>query len=77
MHLFEKFYPKDPTEKGEFVLNLLELQEEIAYQKILEPIWNIWQYPLYRQFKDSYARQVNRMIFLKKVLQEYRMCVCK
>ncbi|MBS0626895.1 MAG: DUF115 domain-containing protein [Verrucomicrobia bacterium] len=77
LHLFEKFYPKDPTEKGEFALNLLELQEEIAYQKILDPVWNIWQYPLYRQFKDSYARQVNQMIFFKKVLQEYRMCVCK
>lgn len=77
LHLFEKFYPADPASKGEFVLNLLELQEEIAYQKILEPIWTIWQYPMYRQFKDSYARQVNQMIFFKKVLQEYRMCVCK
>ncbi len=77
LQLFEKHYPKNPTGKGEFVLNLLDLQEEIAYQKILIPVWNVWQYPLYRQFEDPYAREVNQLVFFKKVLQEYRMCVCK
>lgn len=76
LQLFEKHYPGDPTGKGEFVLNLLDLQEEIAYQKILEPIWNVWQFPIYRQFEDSYAREVNQMVFFKKVLLEYRVCVC-
>lgn len=76
IHLFEKHYPVDPKEKGSFVLNLIDLQEEIAYQKILSPIWNVWQYPLYRQFEDPYARDVNQMIFFKKVLQEYKVCLC-
>lgn len=77
LQLFEKHYPKDPTGKGEFVLNLLDLQEEEAYQKILMPVWNVWQFPLHRQIVDPYAREVNQLVFFKKVLQEYRMCICK
>ncbi|MES2198572.1 MAG: 6-hydroxymethylpterin diphosphokinase MptE-like protein [Chlamydiota bacterium] len=76
LNLFEKHYPLDPTGKGGFVLNLLDLQEEIVYQKILMPVWNVWQFPLYRQFEEPYARDVNQMVFFKKVLQEYRMCIC-
>ncbi len=76
IHLFETHYPVDPREKGSFVLNLIDLQEEIVYQKILSPIWNVWQFPLYRQFEDPYARGVNQMVFFKKVLQEYKVCLC-
>ncbi len=77
LRLFEKHYPKDPKDKGEFVLNAVELEQEIAYKNILQPLWNIWQYPLHREIEDPYAREVNRLLFFKKILQEYKACLCR
>lgn len=75
--LFEKNYPEDPSSKGEFVVNLFDLYDEIAYQEILEPLWQVWQFPIERKFAAPYARDVNRFLFFKKVLQEYGNCLCQ
>ncbi len=74
--LFEKEYPKDPSSKGEFVINLFELYDEIVYQEMLEPLWQVWQFPMGRKWTDAYAREINRLLFFKKALQEYRNCIC-
>ncbi len=77
LSLFARFYPGDPSEKGEFILCLYDLQEELFYQKVLEPLWQVWQFPMAREFIEPYAKEVNRFLFFKKVLIEYRGCLCK
>ena len=71
LHLYEKNYPADPSSKGEFVVNLFDLYDEIVYQEILEPLWQVWQFPVERNLPDSYAKDINRFLFFKKILQEY------
>lgn len=76
LDLFAQFYPRDPSEKGLFVLALLDLQEELFYQKVLAPLWDIWQFPMARKFLDPYAREVNRFLFFQKILVQYKECLC-
>jgi hypothetical protein len=75
--LFEKHYPKDPREKGEFALNQLDLEDELAYKKILVPLWEVWRAPMGRSFPDDYARDLNQFLFFKKILLEYGVQLCK
>jgi len=76
LSLFEKYYPEDPTGKGHFALNLVELEEETAHSLILEPNWEVWRFPFERKIPDSYARLVNQLLFFKDVLEKYRMYSC-
>ncbi len=75
LNAFEKSYPEDPTERGSFVLGLYDLYDEVAYQKILDPLWQIWQWPISRPLHNSYERALHRLIFLRKLTREYgRKC---
>jgi hypothetical protein len=69
--LFEVHYPNDPREKGEFVMNLYDLYDEIAYQKLLEPLWKIWKFPIERKARDSYEGDIHQLLFFKKIIQSH------
>lgn len=46
--LWKSSYPASPMEKGEYALTTVDLEQEIAYQLILEPMWQIWKRPILR-----------------------------
>ncbi len=77
LDLYEQNYPKNPEEKGLFVLALFDLEEELFYQKVLAPIWRFWRFSIERNLMDAYARGLNRLLFFKNVLQQYRICLCQ
>ena len=70
--LFEKHYPQSPEDKGEFVLHQLDLEEESAYQLILAKAWEVWRYPLSREFKEHYSLRLNQLLLFEKILLDYR-----
>lgn len=78
LSLWETYYPTDPKGKGEFILEVVELEEQIAYRLILEPLWQVWQYPLQREGYRKGTEGIQQLLFFKKVLQEYKKRVpCK
>lgn len=51
----------------------LELEEEIAHQKILSPLWNIWKYVFLRHIKDNengMSIDLNKWLFFQRALKE-------
>ena len=71
LRMYEKNYPEDPSSKGEFVVNLFDLYDEIFYQEVLEPLWEVWQFPIERKLQDSYSKDINRLLFFEKIIREY------
>jgi len=72
LSLWEKYYPVDPSSKGEFVLELVELEEQIAYTYIVAPLWDVWQYPIERQGCHPGTEGIRQLLFFKEILEQYR-----
>lgn len=68
----EKSYPKIPWNKGEYALLAFELEEELVYQTLLLPIWEIWKTPLLREAGQPLegAQKINQLLFFRKILDE-------
>lgn len=73
---FSLVYPDPPFEKGAYILLEVELEEETVFQKILQPLWNIWSHFFANHLPDNlsndYSTTLNRLLFYKKVLAAYR-----
>lgn len=50
-------------------LHQIEIEGEIAYQKLLHPIWEIWKYVLERNWKKG--NQAYRYLFIRELAQKY------
>lgn len=72
LSFFEEVYPQDPTANRSFILHLFALYNEIVYLKLLEPLWNVWKFPLERNLQSEYERQLHRWLFFKRVLDEHK-----
>ena len=72
LSLWERYYPEDPSSKGEFVLELVELEEQIAYTLIVAPVWDVWQYPIQRQGCRPGTEGIRQLLFFKEILEQYR-----
>lgn len=71
MTLCEKIYPALPSEKGEGALLEVELEEEVAYEHFLEPLWQIWK-PLFSRDSQVHSSYLHKLIFIKRVIHEQR-----
>jgi hypothetical protein len=72
--LMSSSYPHSPLETGEFILNEFELKEELAYDKLLEPLWTIWKYMIQRESlhvlpSEEFERQLNQLLFFKRTIE--------
>jgi hypothetical protein len=72
LFLWKEHYPNDPSHKGAFVLEMVELEAELAYLLIVAPIWKVWQYPLRRRPQRPGTEAISALLFYKKILEEYR-----
>jgi hypothetical protein len=72
MEIIERTHPDSPFDKGTFILNKFELEEELLYTQFLEPLWNVWQYVFKRTMgegmKDEIGVFVNKLIFFQNVM---------
>ncbi len=64
----EKLYPNPPHEKGEVALLECDLEEELACQKMLDPLWAIWKHVFQRQTADPSGMFLNKLLFFKRVI---------
>ncbi len=69
--LFEKSYPILPSEKGEGALLEVELEEEVAFQVFLEPLWQIWK-PLFLRDVAAASPYLHRLLFLQRTIHAQR-----
>jgi hypothetical protein len=80
LFLCKEYYPQDPSSKAAFVLNAFDLQEEVFYQHVLQPVWEVWKHPIERSLPKQnreYFQMVNEFLFFKRVCAEYRGEICK
>ena len=71
--LYEKQYPNDPSGKAEFVLFQHELEEEIFYQTVIEPVWLVWQKVFIRtRGIDLHNHLLHQILFFHKILNEHK-----
>jgi hypothetical protein len=70
----EKHFPHPPQEKGEYIVLEIELEDEVAYEKFLLPIWNVWKHIIQREIEPNvpkaYGIDVHRLLFMKRVCDE-------
>lgn len=73
LELIGQAYPESPQGNGIFVVNQVEFEEEIVYTKILQPIWNIWQYLFKREMGEMMDNElgqlINKLLFFQKVME--------
>jgi hypothetical protein len=69
--LFQEAYPADPSSEGAFIVHLFDLYDEIVYQKLLEPLWKVWKFPIERNLNDEYAKKIHQWLFFKRVLENH------
>lgn len=74
---YERIYPADPRGKGGYVLALFDLEEELAHQKILAPLWRFWRFSLEKDIAESCAKELNRLLFFMRVIEQYRSALCQ
>lgn len=70
--LWENPSEKQPEETGAFALYWSDLTEETAYQKILDPLWQVWrhifaQYPFFHE-----NRTLHTLLYFQRVLKDYK-----
>ncbi|HSX12251.1 MAG TPA: 6-hydroxymethylpterin diphosphokinase MptE-like protein, partial [Rhabdochlamydiaceae bacterium] len=74
LQVMEKYFPEPPQEKGDYILLEVELEAELAYQKFLLPVWNVWKYILQREIEPNvpkaYGIDVHRVLFMMRVSDE-------
>lgn len=73
LHLMEMAYPQAPFDKGEYIINEFDLEEELIYTHFLRPLWNIWQHLFKRRlsyvFNDPIGSAVNKYLFFQRALE--------
>ncbi len=69
LKLWEKHYPKSPMEKGEYATAQYDLEKEVAFQMILDPLWQIWKRPILRASSHPLGNHVHRLLFFKRTIE--------
>lgn len=69
----EKTYPHFTGYRGRAALLEVELESEIAHENILLPLWEVWKYPVSRNFAGNEIEQIlNKWLFFRKAINEIR-----
>lgn len=71
LKIWEKHFPGSPLEKGEYVALDVELEQEICYRYVLEPLWNVWKQPILRSNAHPLGQHLHRLIFFKQVIEAH------
>ncbi len=72
--LLQKWYPEDPSSKGEFILMEVECEENPLHAYFLQPLWTVWQWTFAASEKDEpyagFSHRLQKLLFFQKALQE-------
>jgi hypothetical protein len=66
---WEKHYPKSPMETGEYAVTLHDLEKEVAFQMVLDPLWQVWKRPVLRTSNHPLGQHLHRLLFFKRAIE--------
>lgn len=67
--LWQQTYPASPLEKPKYILIQHDLEQEICYEKCLNPLWEVWKYSILRTELHPLAKQLHRLLFFKQLIE--------
>lgn len=74
--LLQKWYPEDPSRKGEFILMEVECEENPLHTWFLQPLWTVWQWTISASVNDEpyagFSHRLQKLLFFQKALLEIR-----
>ncbi|NDE82215.1 MAG: DUF115 domain-containing protein [Chlamydiia bacterium] len=71
--LYRQHHPQDPTTKAEFMLLQYELEQEIFYQTVIEPVWGVWKKVFARSMpKDVEVSLLQQILFFRTITDNYK-----
>lgn len=71
----EKHFPRPPEESAQVALLEVEIEEQIAYQTFLKPVWDVWQHvfkrevPIDPNLPKGYGLELHKLLFMKELCQ--------
>lgn len=68
-HALFSLYEKHPSSHGKIALHEVELEEEVACNYFLTPLWNIWG-PLFLRENKGMHQDLHKLCFFKRILHE-------
>lgn len=72
LELIAASYPDSPFDKGPFIVYQIELEEELYFAKVLEPIWNVWRHFFKREIgavmEDRMGEWMNKLLFFQRIM---------
>jgi len=74
-YLHQKENPSKTHSAGLLALEESDLEEELAYQIILEPIWQVWKWLLFRHEQEKINTEeglLHKVLFFQRVIQEHQ-----
>lgn len=84
VYLHQKDNPSTTVIEAKLALEEIELEEELIYQRYLNPLWEIWKWVIFRnQQKDiqTLAGKIKQLLFFKEVIKEHQdlfnQCIAK
>lgn len=71
--LYSQHHPEDPTTKAEFMLLQYELEEEIFYHTVIEPVWGVWKIVFARSLpNDLQVPMLHQILFFRTIIDSYK-----
>ena len=67
-NLWQKHHPRPPLQSAEYALVEVEFEQEICFQYVLLPLWEIWKHPIVRKESHPIGKQLHRLLFFKNAL---------
>lgn len=71
--LWQKHFPASPMEDPEYIQIVQQIAEQPSYLYFLNPLWQMWKYPILRKESHPYAQEIHRLLFLKNVSEKSQL----
>lgn len=69
MKVWEKYYPHSPIEKPEYAVLEVELEQQLVYQTLLLPLWDVWKHSILRSHFHPLGQHVHRLLFFQNAIE--------
>ncbi len=68
--LWEKSYPRSPLETPAYAVLEHDLEKEMAFPTLLDPLWQVWKRPILRASNHPLGNHLHRLLFFKRAIDD-------
>lgn len=76
LEIMEQLFPHSPEKNGEYALLQREIENEIAFEKFILPVWEIWKPVFARQMPKeippAFGIELNQWLFMQGICDDAR-----